>query len=234
MAISMKRRAPPGVNGVDEFDELFQWGGLGVEFGQGRIHGGKTQGGVRAAETAHAGIGGGRGMDGANSWMMRHPRWPMMKSSSPIRSRKVPEGGMTVKPASSQIFDRRIDRRHAPVLVGTELADKGIVDDVGTTGVGRRHIDDGVGSRRPQRIGAVQAQKISLGLEMAHLGEGHGNAVAPLAVIRHGDVVPAASEWIFLALPPGARFPCAGTGHVPEWCATKPAPAMRSVPSNER
>jgi hypothetical protein len=39
-------------------------GGRGVEFGQGRINGGEAQGRVGAAEPAHAGIGGGRGVNG--------------------------------------------------------------------------------------------------------------------------------------------------------------------------
>lgn len=49
---------------IGQFHELLQGGGRRIEFGQGRVHFCKIQGRIGAAESSHAGIGGGGGMDG--------------------------------------------------------------------------------------------------------------------------------------------------------------------------
>ena len=59
-----KQARPPGVDGIHQFDELLQRGGLGVEFGQCRVNSSEAQGRVWASEPAHAGIGGGCRMNG--------------------------------------------------------------------------------------------------------------------------------------------------------------------------
>ena len=58
-----KNLGPAFMDGVHQFDELLQWGRPCVEFGQGRIDGGKTQRSVWTSKPSHAGICGRRGMD---------------------------------------------------------------------------------------------------------------------------------------------------------------------------
>ena len=91
--------------------------------------------------------------------------------------RKVPDGGMTVypRPSRPRIATGLLGREpFGPGLVGAELADKGVVDDVGPAGSGGADVDLGVPSGRPQ--GAIRAfgQKIGLGLEVPHLAKGGG------------------------------------------------------------
>ena len=52
------------MNGIHQFNELFQGGGKGVEFRQGGVHGCKAQGRVGAAKTTHPGKRGGRRVHG--------------------------------------------------------------------------------------------------------------------------------------------------------------------------
>jgi hypothetical protein len=51
------------VNGIDQFDELFQRGGMGVEDSQGRVNSRKAQCGIGASKSSHAAIGGRCGMN---------------------------------------------------------------------------------------------------------------------------------------------------------------------------
>ena len=46
------------MDGIHQLNKLLQRRGVGIEFGQGRIHVSKTQCGIWAAKASHAGIGG--------------------------------------------------------------------------------------------------------------------------------------------------------------------------------
>lgn len=52
------------VNGIDEFLELVEGGGGAVELGEGGVDCHEVEGGEGAAVAAHAGVGGGGGVDG--------------------------------------------------------------------------------------------------------------------------------------------------------------------------
>jgi hypothetical protein len=94
------------------------------------------------------------------------------------------------------MFDRRVVHRHGAALVGAELTYEGVVDDIRRAGVGRGHVDDRVVTRRPQGVDAVPAEKVTLALEMPHLGQGQGQAEAARCVRGHGNIVPALTQGI--------------------------------------
>ena len=204
-----KHACPPGVNGIHQFDELLQGRSLGVELGQGWINGGKAQGRIRASEPAHAGIGGRRGMDGKQ---LDDPASQVAndKIQFPDQVAKCPRRGDDRVPGVVQAFHGLVDNVHGPIFVRAKLTHEGIVDDIGTAGVCRRHIDRSVGPRRPQRVDAVRLQEITLGLEVPHFGQCDGEGVAAFSGGGHGNIIPTPAQGIFLVVHLPDDFPANG------------------------
>jgi hypothetical protein len=99
-----------------------------------------------------------------------------------------------------QVLHGRVDNLHGTIFIRTELTHEGIVDDIGTAGIRRRHVDRGIGPRRPQRVDTLRAQEIALGLEVADFGQGDGQRVAALFDGGHWNVVPTPAQRVFLVV----------------------------------
>ena len=184
------------VDGVDQFDELLQRGGLGVELRQGRIDLGEAQGGIRAAEAAHAGVGRGGGVDGqklqdaAAQFAHDEVQFADQIAEGPRRR----NDRVAVPVQGRDAFAAGRVRLKAAALVGAELAHEGIVNDVGGTGFGRGDVDHGVVAGGPDRFAGAGVQEKTLGLKMAHLAKRQGYPESARGHRLQGDVKPVARE----------------------------------------
>ena len=156
---------------VYQFDKLLHGCGVRIKFSQGRVNGGKTQSSVRAAESSHAPIGGGRGVD----WQQHQnaaSEFADNKVELPDQVSKGPGGrdnGIAVFIEFADAFFIRRGQYLSSGFIGAKLPYKGIIDDVGTAGVGRFDIDSGVGSRRPYGLCFTFFQEKAFGLKVTYL-----------------------------------------------------------------
>ena len=184
------------VNRVHELHELLHRGGLRVEHGQRRVDSPETQGGIGAAEAAHAAIGGRGGVDG-----QQHEDAAAQDPDDEIELRREiaegPRGRNDGEP-------RRVQGLHTlpglrgqgglPGLVGSELPHEGVVDDVPAAGFGRFDVEGRVGAPGPHRARLPLLEEEALGLEVAHLRQGEPDLEAPVVHSAHGDVEPVPAE----------------------------------------
>ncbi len=96
------------------------------------------------------------------------------------------------------------------MLVGSELADKGIVNDVGPTGGRRFNVDDGVVAFRPQRRTFSLGDEKTFSGKVADFQQGNGQPVAALVKPLHRQVEPVAAQGRFLGFHLADDFPAAG------------------------
>ncbi len=136
---------------VHQFDKLLQRRCVRIKFSQGGVNSGKAQSGVRTAESSHAPIGCRCGVD-----------WQQQKNSaSEFTDNKVELPNEIAKGSGGrnngiavfvQFTDRLFIRRRQLLgsgFIGAKLPHKGIINDVGTAGIGRFNIDGGIWPRRP-------------------------------------------------------------------------------------
>jgi hypothetical protein len=180
----------PGVDGVDQFEELLHGCGRRVEDRQGRVYSGKTQRRVRAAKTSHAGIGRGNPMDRqqlnqsaaepiedeiqVGDQIAKGPRWRDHRVAAAV------QGGDGL----------RVARAAAAIAVGTELAHKGVVNDVGAARVRRFDLDGHVVSGGPERLIGAGGQEETLGAKLADFHQRQPCLESSVVDAPHGHVIP--------------------------------------------
>jgi hypothetical protein len=63
------------------------------------------------------------------------------------------------------------------------------------------------GAGRPEGVGAVMFEKVALGFEMAHFGQGQGERKKAPVHAGHGDIIPAFTQRIFTVINLANDFP---------------------------
>ena len=202
----------PGIaqmNGIHQFDKLFQGSGVMIKFSQGGVNRGKAQCGIRTAESSHAAIGGGGGM---NRQQHQNPA-PELAQNKIQFADQIPERSRGrnhritdfVKICDELLI--RTDRMIATCFVGTELAHKGVINDVGAAGIRRINVEDGIGARGPDRSRSGLRDKERFGFEVtAFIQRQCGREGSPVNTF-HRNIKPGSTQRGFILFNLPDNFP---------------------------
>lgn len=176
--------------GVDEFLELIEGGGGAVEFGEGGVDVHEVEGGEGAAVLSHAGIGGGRGVNGKKlDDVAAEVTDDEVELFDEVA--KGAGGGEDGVVCFGELINGCLVLGLYGVLIagGAEEADKGGVEGVVRGGFGGFRFDDGVAPFWPVK-GLIEGAKIGFGFVAADVGERECEFPGSVCFFVHGDVVP--------------------------------------------
>jgi len=192
---------------VGQLHELFKGRGRRIKLGQGRINFCKIQGCIRTAKPPHPGIGCGSRMNGqqmentaAKTGKNKRNLFFQIPELAGLRNDRVP--------ACIQLLD---EDRHVllfrPAGFGSaELTDKCIVNNIGTTGAGRLHIEDTIVTPGPGRRGVAGRHKKTFCLEKPGLVKGQDKGIHPICLPHHLNINPGFFQFYFILFHPVNDF----------------------------